>query len=50
MPIGIHIMFQDPVFTVSKNDKRHVQAKVGTKNNRYFIKNLGPKPISVISC
>lgn len=24
-----------------------VQAKVGTKDNRYFIKNLGPEPISV---
>ena len=24
-----------------------VQAKVGTKNNQYFIKNLGQKPISV---
>ena len=24
-----------------------VQAKVGTKDNRYFIKNLGPQPISV---
>jgi pSer/pThr/pTyr-binding forkhead associated (FHA) protein len=24
-----------------------IQAKVGTKDNRYFIKNLGPKPISV---
>ena len=24
-----------------------VQAKVGTKNNKYFIKNLGQNPISV---
>ena len=24
-----------------------VQAKVGTKNNKYFIKNLGPVPISI---
>ena len=24
-----------------------VQAKVGTKDSRYFIKNLGPEPISV---
>ena len=24
-----------------------IQAKVGTKDNRYFIKNLGPQPISI---